>query len=114
MKLVVERWGIAFQNPVLLAAGSCGVGDELREGVALEALGGLVTKSVTLEPRLRNQSPRVAEIGMSMINSVGLANPGLDRVRSEKLPWIREHQHRAKVYISLAGRAPEEYLACLL
>lgn len=111
MRLVVERWGIVFQNPVLLAAGTCGFGEELQEVVDLEALGGLVTKSVTLEPRLGNQSPRVAEIGMSMINSVGLANPGLDRVRSEKLPWIREHLRRAKVFISLAGRAPEEYLA---
>ena len=76
-----------------------------------EALGGLVTKSVTLEPRPGNPSPRVAEIGTSMINSIGLANPGLDRVRSEKLPWIREHLRRTKVFVSLAGRAPDDYLA---
>ena len=111
MKLDVERWGIVFQNPVMLAAGTCGFGEELREVVDLEALGGLVTKSVTLEPRQGNPSPRVAEIGASMINSVGLANPGLDLVRSEKLPWMREHLRRAKVFVSLAGRTPEEYLA---
>ena len=111
MKLDVERWGIVFQNPVMLAAGTCGFGEELREVVDLEALGGLVTKSVTLEPRQGNPSPRVAEIGASMINSVGLANPGLDLVRSEKLPWMREHLRRAKVFVSLAGHTPEEYLA---
>ena len=111
MKLAVERWGIVFQNPVMLAAGTCGFGEELHEVVDLEALGGLVTKSVTLEPRRGNPSPRVAEIGTSMINSIGLANPGLDRVRSEKLPWMREHLRRAKVFVSLAGRVPEEYLA---
>jgi len=111
MKLAVERWGVVFQNPVMLAAGTCGFGEELHEVVDLEALGGLVTKSVTLEPRLGNPSPRVAEIGTSMINSIGLANPGLDRVRSEKLPWIRKHLRRAKVFVSLAGRAPDDYLA---
>ena len=111
MKLDVERWGIVFQNPVMLAAGTCGFGEELREVVDLEALGGLVTKSVTLEPRQGNPSPRVAEIGASMINSVGLANPGLDLVRSAKLPWMREHLRRAKVFVSLAGHTPEEYLA---
>jgi dihydroorotate dehydrogenase (NAD+) catalytic subunit len=95
----------------MLAAGTCGFGEELHEVVDLEALGGLVTKSVTLEPRLGNPSPRVAEIGTSMINSIGLANPGLDRVRSEKLPWIRKHLRRAKVFVSLAGRAPDDYLA---
>ena len=113
MKLAVERWGITFQNPVLLASGTCGFGEELREVVDLEALGGLVTKSVTLEPRMGNPSPRVAEIGPSMINSIGLANPGLDRVRSEKLPWIRDHLRRAKVFVSLAGRAPDDYFTLI-
>lgn len=113
MKLAVERWGTVFQNPVMLAAGTCGFGEELDEVADLEALGGLVTKSVTLEPRLGNSSPRVAEFGASMINSIGLANPGLDRVRSEKLPWMREHLRRAKVFVSLAGRTPEEYLTLI-
>ena len=109
MKLAVERWGIAFQNPVLLAAGTCGFGAELADVVDLEALGGFVTKSVTLEPRRGNPAPRVAEIGTAMINSIGLANPGLDKVRAEKLPWIREHVRRAKVFVSLAGHTPDDY-----
>ena len=83
MKLSIERWGVTFQNPVLLAAGTCGFGEELREVVDLEALGGFVTKSVTIEPRHGNPAPRVAEIGPTMINSIGLANPGLERVKAE-------------------------------
>ena len=113
MKLAVERWGVAFQNPVLLAAGTCGFGEELSDVVDLEALGGFVTKSVTLEPRRGNPAPCVAEIGPTMINSVGLANPGLARVRSEKLPWIRAHLRRARVFVSLAGRTVEDYLELL-
>jgi dihydroorotate dehydrogenase (NAD+) catalytic subunit len=109
MKLSVERWGVTFQNPVLLAAGTCGFGAELTDVVDLEALGGFVTKSVTLEPRRGNPAPRLAQIGAAMINSVGLANPGLERVRAEKLPWIREHVRRPRVFVSLAGHAPEDY-----
>lgn len=109
MILSLERWRTTFQNPVLLAAGTCGFGEELGEVVDLEALGGFVTKSVTLEPRRGNPAPRVAEIGSSMINSIGLANPGLERVRAEKLPWIREHVRRPKVFVSLAGHSPEDY-----
>jgi dihydroorotate dehydrogenase (NAD+) catalytic subunit len=111
VKLSVEHWGISFQNPVLLAAGTCGFGEELREVVDLEALGGFVTKSVTLAPRSGNPAPRVAEIGPTMINSIGLANPGLAKVRDEKLPWLRAHVRRARVFVSLAGRTTDDYFA---
>jgi dihydroorotate dehydrogenase (NAD+) catalytic subunit len=107
--LSLQRWGIAFQNPVFLAAGTCGFGEELREVVDLEALGGIVTKSVTVEPRKGNPAPRVAEVGPAMINSIGLANPGLDKVRAEKLPWIRANLRRAKVFVSVAGRSAKDY-----
>ena len=113
MSLAVERWGITFQNPVLLAAGTCGFGEELAEVVDLEALGGIVTKSVTLEPRTGNPAPRVAEVGPSMINSIGLANPGIEKVKSEKLPWIRAHLKRAQVFVSLAARSVADYLTLI-
>jgi dihydroorotate dehydrogenase (NAD+) catalytic subunit len=85
-----------FQNPVLLAAGTCGFGRELREVLDLEALGGIVTKSVTLEPRAGNPAPRVAEIPGAMLNSVGLANPGVDAVARDHLPWLRDHVRRPR------------------
>lgn len=111
MKLSVEILGTTFQNPVLLAAGTCGFGMELAEVVDLEALGGFVTKSVTLEPRAGNPAPRVTEFAGGMLNSIGLANPGLEGTRRDKLPWIRDHVRRARVFVSLAGHRVEEYLA---
>lgn len=101
--------GTTFQNPVLLAAGTCGFGMELADVVDLDALGGFVTKSVTLEPRAGNPPPRVAEFGAGMLNSVGLANPGLDAVLREKLPWLRLNVRRARVLVSVAGHTAEEY-----
>ena len=109
MRLAQELFGAQFQNPVLLAAGTCGFGQELAEVVDLDGLGGFVTKSVTLEPRRGNRAPRVAEFAGGMLNSVGLANPGLDATRREKLPWIAAHVRRAQVVVSLAGHTVEEF-----
>lgn len=109
MSLQVRLFGTTFQNPVLLAAGTCGFGRELADVVDLEALGGLVTKSVTVDPRAGNPPPRVSELPAGMLNSVGLANPGVEVVRREKLPWLRDHLTRARVLVSLAGRTPREY-----
>ena len=88
MNLSTRVFDVDFQNPVLLAAGTCGFGMELEEVVDLDALGGFVTKSITVEPRTGNPAPRVTEFDAGMMNSVGLANPGLVRSRKEKLPWI--------------------------
>ncbi|MED5564498.1 MAG: dihydroorotate dehydrogenase [Gemmatimonadota bacterium] len=102
-------FGATFQNPVLLAAGTCGFGEEIEDALDLNALGGIVTKSVTLEPRAGNPAPRVLEAGNAMLNSVGLANPGLERVCSEKLPWMTEHLSGIQVFVSVAGHIPDEY-----
>ena len=107
--MTVRVFGAAFQNPLILAAGTCGFGRELADVVDLEALGGLVTKSVTVEPRTGNPRPRVAELEHGMINSVGLANPGLDVVRKEKLPWLRDNLRRARVFVSVAGHNAADY-----
>lgn len=109
MKLATRACGVEFQNPVVLAAGTCGFGMELEEVLDLEALGGFVTKSVTLEPRRGNAAPRVVEFGGGMLNSVGLANPGLERTRDEKLPWIARNVRRARVLVSVAGHTVQEF-----
>ncbi len=109
MLLSQTLFGATFHNPVLLAAGTCGFGEELRHALDLQALGGIVTKSVTLEPRAGNAAPRVVEAGNAMLNSVGLANPGLERVCSEKLPWMREHLSGIQVFVSVAGHTQDEY-----
>lgn len=108
--LRVDALGTTFQNPVLLAAGTCGFGRELADVIDLEALGGLVTKSVTPEPRSGNPAPRVAELDAGMMNSIGLANPGLAETRRSRLPWLARHLSRARVLVSVAGHAPEHYV----
>lgn len=103
--------GIAFQNPVLLAAGTAGFGREVAGVIDLDALGGLVTKAVSVEPRQGNPPPRVAETRGAMLNSVGLANPGLQAVRDECLPWLREHLRRARVIVNVVGHTVEDFAA---
>ena len=107
----IEVFGTTFQNPVLLAAGTCGFGREISGVVDLEALGGLVTKSITREPRAGNPAPRVTEFPAGMLNSIGLANPGMEAARRDKLPWLAENLRRARVLVSVAGHTAEEYLA---
>lgn len=101
--------GIEFQNPVLLASGTAGFGRELDGVLDLDSLGGLVTKAVSLEPRSGNRPPRVAEFSGGMLNSVGLANPGLAQVRESELPWLVRRLTRARVLVNVVGFAEEEY-----
>ena len=104
-----ELFGIQFQNPILLAAGTAGFGTELEGVLDLERLGGIVTKAVSREPRGGNPAPRVAEFPGGMLNSVGLANPGVVRVRDEYLPRLTSRLQRAKLLVNVVGFTPEEY-----
>ena len=113
MKLDQELFGATFQNPVLLASGTCGYGEEFDRLLDIDGLGGLVTKAVTVEPRAGNASPRVAEFDGVMLNSIGLANVGLEAFRQEKLPWLANRLKRARVLVNVAGRSPDEY-ACIV
>jgi dihydroorotate dehydrogenase (NAD+) catalytic subunit len=102
-------FGRRFQNPLVLAAGTAGFGRELDGVMDLDRLGGLVTKAVSLAPRHGNAPPRVAEFRGGMLNSVGLANPGLDAVRGELLPWLAGRVRRAQVLVNVVGFTTEEY-----
>jgi dihydroorotate dehydrogenase (NAD+) catalytic subunit len=104
-----ELFGQRFQNPLLLAAGTAGFGKELDGVLDLDRLGGLVTKAVSREPRAGNSAPRVAEFPGGMLNSVGLANPGVVRVREEYLPWIASRLIRARALVNVVGFTVEEY-----
>ena len=107
--LAVTVAGIEFQNPVLLAAGTAAYGRELSSVMRLDALGGIVTKAVSVERRQGARSPRVAEFDGGMINAVGLANPGVEEVRAEHLPWLAQNVRRAKVIINVVGSRTEEF-----
>ncbi len=109
MSAGLDLFGTRFSSPVLLASGTCGFGEPVVDVMAPGAVGGLVTKSVTVEPRWGNPAPRVAEYRGGMLNSVGLANPGLKAVREQKLPWMNENLGGLPVFVSVAGARAEEY-----
>ena len=102
--------GTHFQNPVLLAAGTAGFGRELAGVVMLEKLGGIVSKAVSPAPRAGNPPPRVREFEDGMVNSVGLANPGLERVGKDELPWLERHLGRARLIVNVVGDTVRDYV----
>ena len=104
-------FGMRFQNPVMLAAGTAGYGRELEGLLDLDTLGGMVTKAITPEPRGGNPPLRTAEYDAGMLNSVGLANVGLEAFRAAKLPWLADHLRRAHVLVNVAGKTVDDYVA---
>ena len=106
----IRLFGTSFQNPVLLASGTAGFGREVSRVIDLEALGGIVTKAVTPEPRRGHPAPRVAEFVGGMLNAVGLANPGLDAARQRELPWLAAHLRKARVLVNVAGATVADYV----
>ncbi|MGH7532958.1 MAG: dihydroorotate dehydrogenase, partial [Gemmatimonadales bacterium] len=113
MTAAPEIFGHRFQNPVLLASGTAGYGRELAGIVDLPALGGIVTKAVSLAPRAGNPAPRVAEFAGGMLNSVGLANPGLAVVRDVDLPWLLGRWPDLAVFVNVVGFTVDEYAAVI-
>jgi len=106
----VQLFGTSFQNPILLAAGTAGFGRELDHVIDLDLLGGIVTKAVTPEPRRGHAPPRVAEFRGGMLNAVGLANPGVERVAEHELPWLAQRLRRARILVNVAGATVADYV----
>lgn len=107
--LRVSAASIEFQNPVLLAAGTAAYGRELQGVMQLDALGGIITKAVSPEPRKGAPAPRVAEFEGGMINAVGLANPGLLAVREHDIPWLEQNVRDARVIVNVVGSVLEDF-----
>jgi dihydroorotate dehydrogenase (NAD+) catalytic subunit len=95
---------------VLLAAGTAGFGREIAGVIELDRLGGLVTKAVSPERRAGHPAPRVAEFSGGMLNAIGLANPGLDQVDREELPWLAQNLRKARVLVNVVGSVAEDYI----
>jgi dihydroorotate dehydrogenase (NAD+) catalytic subunit len=108
-RLGVTAAGIVFQNPVLLAAGTAAYGRELADVIPLDSLGGIITKAVSVAPRPGAPAPRVAEFDGGMINAVGLANPGVDAVREEHLPWLAGHLSKARTIVNVVGSVEDDF-----
>ncbi len=109
--LSVELCGIRLQNPVIPASGTFGFGLELAGSFDLDVLGAISLKGTTMEPRYGNPTPRVAECTEGMINSVGLQNPGIDVLVTEKVPALRK-VYSQPVIANISGFSLDEYREC--
>lgn len=106
-KLGVNFCGIEMKNPVVAASGTFGFGKEFDEIYDIGVLGGVSTKGLTLEPRLGNPTPRIAEGRGVILNAVGLQNPGVDVFLAEDLDFLKSK--KLAVIANVAGRTLDDY-----
>lgn len=106
----VTLCGVPLKNPVIPASGTFGYGYEFAEAYDINCLGALSFKGTTAQPRFGNPTPRIAECTGGLINSVGLQNPGVEKVITEELPRLRSC-FRGPVIANIGGFSVEEYAA---
>lgn len=106
--LAIELAGISLKNPVMVASGTFGYGEEYAQLVDLNRLGAIVAKTITLKPRLGNDPPRIVETASGVLNSIGLQNVGIDTFINEKLPFFKEYD--VPLIVSIAGETTDEYV----
>ncbi len=99
---------LELKNPLMTASGTCGYGDELGSYFDVSTLGGIVSKSLTLKPKVGNEPPRVAEVACGMLNSIGLANIGIQNFISKKLPQLKKSG--ALLIANVAAKRVEDYV----
>ena len=104
----VELCGLTLDNPVIPASGCFGYGKEFSELYDINILGSFSFKGTTKEPRFGNPTPRIAETPSGMLNSVGLQNPGVEKVISHELPALKKVFHKP-VMANVSGFSLEEY-----
>lgn len=108
MNVAVNIGGIEMKNPVMTASGTFGYGEEFADFVELDKLGAIVLKGITLEPSSGNPPPRIVETPAGMLNAIGLQNVGVERLISEKLPYLR--QFNLPVIVNINGERIDEYV----
>ena len=107
-RLKTTLCGIELDNPVIAASGTFGYGYEFAELYDINILGSFSFKGTTKDPRYGNPTPRIAECASGMINSVGLQNPGVDKVIEEEFPKLKKCFHKP-VMANISGFSAEEY-----
>ncbi len=107
VSLEVEIAGLRLKNPVMTASGTCGYGTEFRRIYDVSCLGAVVTKAITVEPRLGNPAPRLVERPAAMLSSCGLQNVGIDIFIRDKVPLLRDFG--TTVIANIAGATLEEF-----
>ena len=111
LNMKVNIAGVEFKNPVTVASGTFGSGEEYSEFIDLNDLGAVTTKGVASEPWEGNDTPRVAETHGGMLNAVGLQNPGVDVFAKRDIPFLRKFD--TKIIVNVCGHTEEEYLDCV-
>ena len=108
-RLSVSLPGIELRNPIMPASGCFGFGEEYAKFYDFSKLGAIMAKSATLNERVGNALPRVAETPNGMLNAIGLKNPGLDVILAEKYPFLAKYD--VPIIANVAGSTEEEYVA---
>ena len=104
----VEYLGIKFKNPIITASGTFGFGEEYGQYFDLSKLGGISVKGLTLNKRLGNMTPRIAETPAGILNSVGLQNPGVEHFVKVDLPKLKKYDTR--IIANMSGNTMDEYV----
>ena len=107
----VNLSGLTLTNPIIPASGTFGFGYEFADLYDINILGSLSMKGTTKAPRFGNPTPRIAEIPDGLINSVGLQNPGVEKVISEELPKLRQ-VYSKPVLANISGFSVDEFVDC--
>lgn len=107
----VNLSGLTLTNPIIPASGTFGFGYEFADLYDINVLGSLSMKGTTKDPRFGNPTPRIAEIPDGLINSVGLQNPGVEKVISEELPKLRQ-VYSKPVLANISGFSVDEFVDC--
>lgn len=107
-RLSIQLPGLDLKNPIMPASGCFGFGREYAQLYDLSKLGAIMIKATTVEKRLGNPTPRVAETPAGMLNAIGLQNPGLDKVMSDELPWLEKYD--VPIIANVAGTLIEDYV----
>ena len=108
IKTSVNLCGVELKNPVMVASGTFGSGEEYSEFVDLNRLGAVVTKGVANVPWPGNPTPRVAEVYGGMLNAVGLQNPGIDVFCNRDIPFLKNYD--TKIIVNVCGKSTKDYL----
>lgn len=108
--LSVNIGGLKLKNPVMLASGTVGYGNEISNFTDLSKIGAIVTKSVSLNPRKGNPPQRIVETPSGMLNAIGLANVGLESFINDKIPFLKEVN--STLVCNIAASSIEEYVEC--
>lgn len=102
---------VIFNSPIIAASGTFGYGNEVEKFIDLSKLGAVITKSITLQPREGNPSPRIHGSDSGMINSIGLANVGVENFCKDKVQSL--NNLKTKYIVSIAGSTIDEYVEIL-